>query len=446
MDEHLDSSRAAGFHIGSTQPLLSSTRLKRAILMTLLSAAPVLAQTMAQAQDSPVSTSQSMQASNHGKESAGSANADMGGGHGVGSYPKYSFDTLVNAEVAGLAADHPPGRGPGGSLRVDARGIYNVSDSWLVDGLFQFKPRAPRPAGDPNNGLFTNQGAGREEGGKMKELYVRWGDYRVGKFVQNFGRAYLMLPGPYAADFIEESDDGYEPSEMVGGEYLHVFDKEDTGWRQLSLSAFMVDRTVLHRSYPYDEGRIHLHDGGLGNTRLPQNVMATYDVLNQPVGNWGQLTYQASVIRWGKPVDAERGEFWTTLGADLAVPVQSSLASTLQNRYSQLRFYVEGTRREHFKGVAGQTRDYLSASTEYLNGPWVFDVTTTQRWTRNTDVPMQKGALYTTTVGYKFPGQLQVSMSLANESVDGRRGTYAGVRLTKTLTTCNRCQVNGSAY
>lgn len=60
----------------------------------------------------------------------------------------------------------------------------------------------------------------------MKELY---GDYRIGKFVQDFGRAYALLPGAQAADFIEETEQGYEPSEMFGLEKLHVFEDESHG-------------------------------------------------------------------------------------------------------------------------------------------------------------------------------------------------------------------------
>ena len=377
---------------------------------------------------------------------AGKGSADGADQHSTGSYPKISFETLLNGEIAGLAATQGPGRGPAASLRVDSRLLYNFSDSLLIDGLFQYKPREPRPADDPNRGLYTNQGAGRREGGKLKELYIRKGDYRVGKFVQNFGRAYFLLPGPYAADFIEESDEGYEPSEMIGVERLHVFENEDSGWRQLTVSAFMVDRTVLHRSYPYDEGRIHLHDGGIGNTRLPENVMVTYDVLNAPLSDWGQFTYQASLIRWGKPADAERGEFWSTVGGDLAIPLRGSVASTLGERYSQLRLYLEATRRDSFKGVAGRARDYLSASAEYLSGRWTLDLTTTQRWTTDRVMPLQKDAIYTTTVGYKLPQQAILSFSIADEVVGGRRGVYAGIRLTKTLTTCNRCQINGTPY
>ncbi len=364
----------------------------------------------------------------------------------VGDYPKVSFNTLANLELAGFAAADGPSRGPGPSLRFDSTLLVNFSDALSVDGLFQFKPRQPLRADDPNKDLFINQGAGRREGGKVKELYVRYGDYRVGKFVQDFGRAYVLLPGPYAADFIEETEQGYEPTEMLGAEWLHVFEDESGGWRQLSVSAFMVDRTFLHRSFPYDEGVIHHHDGGIGNTRAPENVMVTYDVLNKPVGNVGQLTWQASAIRWGKTFGTERGEVWTTLGADLAIPVHGTVASTLSRQYSQWHLYTEAARRQNFQGVAGRARDFVSASAEYLTGPWIFDATTTQRWTSDRVAPLQKDRLYTGTVGYRLPTQTIVSVSVAHEQVDQRRGFYAGIRLTQTLTTCSRCLVKGTAY
>ncbi len=364
----------------------------------------------------------------------------------IGDFPKVSVSTLANLEGAGFAASSGPGRGPSASLRFDSTALVNLSDDLSVDGLFQFKPRQPLRADDPNNELFINQGAGRREGGKVKELYVRYGNYRVGKFVQNFGRAYLLLPGPYAADFIEEAEQGYEPTEMVGGEWIHVFDGESGGWRQLSLSTFMVDRTFLHRSFPYDEGVIHFHDGGVGNTRFPTNVMATYDVLNMPVGNWAQLTWQASAIRFGRTYATERGEIWGTLNGDLAIPLRDSIASTLQRDYAQLHLYVEAVRRQNFQGAAGRARDYLSASAEYLSGSWIFDATTTQRWTSDRVAPLQKDSNYTATIGYRLPTQTIVSVSVADEWVGERRGIYAGIRLTQTFTTCNRCQVRGVAY
>ena len=400
---------------------------------------------MAHAQQNSSATPASTPTSQAPRHDVGLKTPDMGA-EPIDDYPKVTFGTLANLELAGFAAASGPDRGPGPSLRFDSTLLVNLSDDLSIDGLFQFKPRQPLRSDDPNKDLFINQGAGRREGGKMKELYVRYGDYRVGKFVQGFGRAYALLPGPYAADLVEESEQGYEPTEMIGIERIHVFDDEDHGWRQLSVSLFMVDRTFLHRSFPYDEGVIHYHDGGIGNTRWPENVMVTYDVLNQPVGHWGQLTWQASAIRWGRTSGAERGEYWATLGGDLAIPIRRSVASTLAREYSQVRLYLEAVRRQNFEGIAGRARDYLTGSVEYLAGPWIFSTSTTQRWTRDRERPLQQDRLHTLTVGYKFPTQTIVSVSAARERVDQRSGLYAGIRLTQTFTTCGRCMTKGSAY
>jgi hypothetical protein len=363
-----------------------------------------------------------------------------------GAWPKVGFETIGSLEYARMRAHNGPSRGPDVKLRLDSTFLVEFNDKLAVDGLFQFKPRQPLPASDPNNELYVNQGPGRQEGGKMKELYLRYGEYRFGKFVQDFGRAYVLLPGAQAADFTEESEQGYEPSEMIGVEKIYVLEDESDGWRQLSLSAFMADHTFLHRSFPYDEGRIHLHDGGIGNTRWPENLMATWDVLRQPVGHWAQLNYQASVIRWGKTHGAERGEWWTTLGSDLNIPLRGSVEDTLREKYSQLHVYMEAARRDNFNGVARRARSYLSGAAGYMAGPWALNLTTTQRWTTDRIAPLQRDQLYTTSLGYTLPSRTVVALSFAHEDVGGRRGAYVGIRITQTLTTCSRCLASGRYY
>jgi hypothetical protein len=365
---------------------------------------------------------------------------------GVGSYPKIGFETIANLEFGGIQADSGPGRGPDAKLWFDSTFLAQITDTLSVDGLFQFKPRQPLSPTNPNSNLFINQAPARQEGGKMKELYVRYGDYRVGKFVQDFGRAYALLPGFQAQDLVAESDQGYEPTEMIGVERIHVFQDEDGGWRQLSVSAFMADRTFLHQSFPYNEGMIRYKNGGVGNTLWPENVMVTWDVLNKPVGHWAHMNYQAGVIRWGKTYGAQRGEVWTTLGADLTMPVHGSVDDTLRGRYSQARFYVEAARRDNFEGVAGRARDFLSASAQYMDGPWILDLTTTQRWTTDRINPLQKDELYAASVGYALPSRTVVSLSAAQETVAGRSGAYFGLRFTQTLTTCSMCLARASYY
>jgi hypothetical protein len=377
-----------------------------------------------------------------GQAAPGPPNTD-----GDGGWPKVGLDTVASLEYAGMQAPDGPHRGPDANFRLDSTFLAEFNDTLSVDGLFQIKSRSPLSSTDPNRNLFINQGAGRDEGGKMKELYVRYGDYRIGKFVQDFGRAYAFLASPFAADFVEEPEQGYEPADMIGVERIHVFGNESTGWRQLSVSAFMVDRTFLHQSLGYNEGMVKLQNGGVGNTNYPENLMVTYDVLNQPVGRWAQVTYQASVIRYGKSYGAQQGEWWSTLGGDLTIPLRASVADTLRYRYSQIRFYVEGARRDNFEGFAGRTRNYLSASAEYTDGPLVLDLTTSQRWTTDRIEPLQKDELYTASVGYTLPwSQTVAAVALGQEKVADRQGLYAGFRLTQTLTTCSRCLAKGGYY
>ena len=361
-------------------------------------------------------------------------------------WPKISFDTLASVDLSAMSSNTGFDRGPGVTFWSDSTLLVEFNDALSLDGLLQVKPRAPLPASDPNQDLFINRGPGRREGGKMKELYVRYGDWRVGKFVPDFGRAYALLPGPYASDIIEEPEQGYEPSDMLGVEKIHVFKNENGGWQQLSVTAFMVDRTFLHESWPYNEGMIHLHDGGVGNTRLPENISVTYDVINKPVAHWAHLSAQVGLIRWGKSPGEERGEFWSTLGADLVMPLDGSVEDTLSGRYSQLHFYIEGARRDNFQGTAGRTRQFLSGSAEYMRGPWLFDLTTAHRWTTDRINSLQKDASYTATMAYTLPSQTLVALSAAHETVGAEKGLYAGLRLTHTFTTCSKCIAKGRYY
>jgi hypothetical protein len=364
----------------------------------------------------------------------------------VSGWPKISFASVAVLEYGGMKADSGPSRDAALALRLDSTFLLEFNDTLSVDGLFQFKPRQPLRQNDPNRELFINQAAGRDEGGRMKELYIRYGNYRVGKFVQDFGRAYVFLPGPFARDFVEEAEQGYEPADMIGVERIFIFENENAGWQQLSLSAFMVDRTFLHVSFPYNEGLIHYKNGGVGNTHWPENVMLTDDVINMPVGQWGQVTTQASVIRWGKTYGAQRGEFWSTLGADLSIPLHGSVGDTLSGRFSQLRLYVEGARRDNFAGVAGRARNFLSAAVEYRNGPWTLDLTTTQRRTYDRVAPLQKDQFYTGSIGYTLPSATILSVSVTHEKVGDREGFYAGITLTQTLTALSRWIGNGRYY
>ena len=73
-------------------------------------------------------------------------------------------------------------------------------------------------------------------------------------------------------------------------------------------------------------------------------------------------------------------------------------------------------------------------------------MTTTQRWTTDRVMPLQKDELYTVSLGYVLPSATTATLSVAHEVVGPAQGVYAGFRLTQTFTTCSRCLAKGSFY
>jgi hypothetical protein len=361
--------------------------------------------------------------------------------HDVGAWPKVGFETVASLEYFNFS---PKGleNDDGVGLRVNSSALVEFNPDWSLSATAQFKPlEEPDPA-DPIGDLLENQAGRRKPGLFMKEIYVRWVDFRFGKFTQDFGRASFLTPGPYSQDFAED----YELSEQVGVEWIHVFDNENQGWRQLSLSAFMVDRSFLSESLFYNVGRLHFKDGGVGNSRGPDNFMATYDVINQPVANGSSLSYQVSVARLGKRYGAEKNEWWSTAGFDFNIPLNGSVEDTLGGRFSELRLFVEGVHMEDFEGVNGRRREHLTGAAEYVYGPWTFDLTSTYRWTRDPVAGHDLDKLYTATFGYALPSDTLAQLSVAKEEVNGHKGIFAGVRFTQTFSICDRCLVRAPAY
>ena len=103
----------------------------------------------------------------------------------------------------------------------------------------------------------------------------------------------------------------------------------------------------------------------------------------------------------------------------------------------------------------------------WLKGPWPRVATASSLWTEiligkhgrgggpDDDIGPAVGAvalvagpdaIYSTTLGYAFPPDTVAAVSLAHETVDGREGVYAGVRLTQTLTSCSRCLAKGRYF
>jgi hypothetical protein len=130
----------------------------------------------------------------------------------------------------------------------------------------------------------------------------------------------------------------------------------------------------------------------------------------------------------------------------LNIPISGSVAYTPGGGYSGIQLYAEAARRDNFNGVAGRARNFVTGSVKYLRGPWTMGLTSTQRWTLGGPDGRRNDAFYSASVGYTFRTATRLELSLASERVGDRDGVYAGLRLSQTITTCDRCLLGGRYY
>ncbi|MBK1871484.1 hypothetical protein [Taklimakanibacter albus] len=93
-----------------------------------------------------------------------------------------------------------------------------------------------------------------------------------GKIHPAFGRAWDVTPGLHGTDLAED----YELSERIGGGASLAFEALGLS-NALSFSAFTADRTILSESLFTNRGRLHLSDGGAGNTDGISSVAVALD-------------------------------------------------------------------------------------------------------------------------------------------------------------------------
>lgn len=113
----------------------------------------------------------------------------------------------------------------------------------------------------------------------LEEAYLQFNlghDISVfgGKFSPNFGIAWDYAAGIYGADVAEE----YELTDYVG--FGAVIERDDTsiGDLELTVSAFMLDRSELSNSLFHEFGANERADGGAGNTDGIESFLIALDV------------------------------------------------------------------------------------------------------------------------------------------------------------------------
>ncbi len=321
-------------------------------------------------------------------------------------------------------------------LAAQHQTLLEVDNNWWFSNLLTLQPMA-----DPRIGKTTVLG---REGLFAEELYGQWNNQifkvKFGKFAPNFARAWYLTPGVYGQDF--NSD--YALSEEIGAEASYVFVPETFGRHSISVADFMTDRSVLSRSLFNDRGQVHLSDGGPANTRAPKSWVFSYDAANVPVGKYA-LDYQVSYATLARGFGDTGQERRIAAGLNINAPVNRSVEETLRGHFSEFRFIAEAVRLLDADGVAGQKRDYVTEAFEYVRGTWVLDFAETDRWTRNPGSTVHD-RLTSASIGKALPSDTAVSLGIAQHDEGGVKSFWAGLQLSQTLTTCDRCLIRSKHY
>jgi len=355
----------------------------------------------------------------------------------IGGWPKLGFETEVNLEYDFLKPDHAPA---GGALNVQAENetLLEFDDNWSISNLLTLEPGQNLEPGRygflEDHELF------------VEELFGRWNNQlvnvRFGKFAQNFARAWYLTPGLYGQDFVGD----YAIAETLGLDAQFDLGFPSFGLHQITISSFMQDSTFFSESLFHDRGRLTYADGGPGNTLGLHSFSITYDATNLPIATDVEANYQLSFVSLGRGSDGQADEHRFAASFDANIPLRGgTIAQTLEGRFEELRLFAEGVHYDDADGFRGHGRNYLTGATEFVHGPWVFDLTATERWLTGPGLH-DYDSLQSIAIGYALPSDTTVAIGAGRERVAGENGFLVGISISQTLTICDRCLIRGRHY
>jgi len=355
----------------------------------------------------------------------------------VGGWPKIGFETEVNLEYDVFKGDRER-IGSALNLQAEHQTLLEFDDNWSISNLLTLEPGEDPESGKTkfleNHELF------------VEELFGRWNNQlvnvRFGKFAQNFARAWYLTPGLYGQDFVGD----YAIAETLGIDGQFDLGFPSFGLHQITVSTFMDDTTFLSESLFHDRGRLAYDDGGPGNTRGLHSFGITYDATNLPIAKNVEANYQLSFVSLGAGKGTEADEHRFAASFDVNIPLNGgTIAQTLQGRFEELRLFAEGVHFDSADGFNGHGRNYLTGATEFVHGPWVVDLTATERWSNGPGLH-DYDSLQSVALGYALPSDTTVAIGMARERAAGESGVYFGISLSQTLTICDRCLIRGRHY
>lgn len=237
-----------------------------------------------------------------------------------------------------------------------------------------------------------------------------WGIYG-GRFAAEFGQAWLTLPGYFGRELAE--DNAIWDRNGVGG-WLNVKGGE-TGTVRMSASAFMLDTTIMSKSWIGTPTRTRKRqfDGGPSNTGQLDSFALSATGTKLP---------SVEGFSWHTGLLRQETRKISTTNSDLP-EAEIGVVGGVRHEWAIDDGFVVAPMFEyqHFwnrAGVRNAERDYISTGLEVNPGNWRLSVGYTLRINNTPNVEEKRDYLFNTSLGYEFGNGVRPEVGYRVRSID----------------------------
>ncbi|WP_040476999.1 hypothetical protein [Paramagnetospirillum caucaseum] len=237
-----------------------------------------------------------------------------------------------------------------------------------------------------------------------------WGVYG-GRFAAEFGQAWLTLPGYFGRELAE--DNAIWDRNGVGG-WMNVKGGE-TGTVRLAASAFMLDTTIMSKSWIGTPTRTRKRqfDGGQSNTgRLDSFALSAT----------GTKLPSMEGFSWHTGVLRQEVRKISTTNSDIPDAELGVVGGIRQEwKFDDWLVVAPMFEYQHFwnrGGVQRAERDYISTGMEINPANWRLSVGYTLRISNAPNVEEKRDYLFNTSLGYEFGNGVRPEIGYRVRSID----------------------------
>lgn len=244
-----------------------------------------------------------------------------------------------------------------------------------------------------------------DHGGYADSLQLRYegDDWYVhgGKFTATFGLDQDLFPGIYGDTFTG----GYELVERLGVGGGVEFEVPDIAKLELKAAVFTRDSTALSGSLFTGRERLHVSDGGPGNTDLPESFSVALDA--GEIEGLPGLALRTSVLRQAAGEGNDRSQWALSIGGawEIGVGDDWTITPVIDYVHSWDAIGIDAA-----DGISGAAENYLTAGVAVGYESWDAALVGGRRWDSQPGAADVRDAFVQVSAGYTFENDISVDL------------------------------------